>query len=179
MEEKIINGKDERTCGVPVDKLNLFNTENMGMEGLFITACERILGGNSANEALLLWTRTSERAQRRGGKSTYRNCNHGVTNLSHQEHELDERIWSTHLAPPVFVMDDPQVKSRKVTQYKYFMVYQTRWWVAWPALWSFRRVKKGFADEPSMSDFIPSRNDNDQYSHLNKPSSSSRTNYVT
>lgn len=47
--EKIINGKDERTCGVPVDKLNLFNTENMGMEGLFITPCDRILGRNSAN----------------------------------------------------------------------------------------------------------------------------------
>ena len=51
VEEKIVNGKDERTCGVPVDKLNVFNAENMGMEGLFITACKRILGGNSANEA--------------------------------------------------------------------------------------------------------------------------------
>ena len=51
VEETIVNGKDERTCGAPVDKLNVFDAESMGMEGLFITACERILGGNSANEA--------------------------------------------------------------------------------------------------------------------------------
>ena len=49
MDEEIVNGKDEQTCGAPVDRLNVFNAENMGMEGLFIAACERILRGNLAS----------------------------------------------------------------------------------------------------------------------------------
>jgi hypothetical protein len=44
-DEQILNGQDEQICGEPVDGLNVFDAENMGMEGLFITACERVLGG--------------------------------------------------------------------------------------------------------------------------------------
>lgn len=44
-DRQIIDGKDEQICGEPVDRLNVFDAENMGMEQLFITACERILGG--------------------------------------------------------------------------------------------------------------------------------------
>ena len=51
VDEEIVNGKDEETCGVPVDRLNVFEAENMGMEGLFITACERILAGYSWRRA--------------------------------------------------------------------------------------------------------------------------------
>ena len=42
----ILNGKDEQICGEPVDRLNVFDAENMDMERLFVTACERVLGGN-------------------------------------------------------------------------------------------------------------------------------------
>lgn len=45
-DAQILNGKDEQICGDPVDGLNVFDAENMDMERLFITACERVLGGN-------------------------------------------------------------------------------------------------------------------------------------
>ena len=92
-------------------------------------------------------------------------------------------------------MNDPQVKSRTIAQYKYFMVYQTRWWVLIPSLYSLRTrsTKRRIAVcrlvvsfiflvtlcasiaiplptvPGSLADFAASkiRNDNDQYSHLN------------
>lgn len=45
-DAQILNGTDERVCGEPVDGLNVFDAENMDMEKLFVTACERVLGGN-------------------------------------------------------------------------------------------------------------------------------------
>ena len=50
-DEEIANGKDEQKCGVPVDGLNVFDAEDMDMEKLFITACERILDGNSVTRS--------------------------------------------------------------------------------------------------------------------------------
>jgi hypothetical protein len=46
-EEEIVNGKDEQIYGVPVDGLNVFDAEIMGMESLFTTACEAVLDGSS------------------------------------------------------------------------------------------------------------------------------------
>jgi hypothetical protein len=43
---QILNGKDEQICGEPADGLNVFDAENMDMERLFITACERVLGAS-------------------------------------------------------------------------------------------------------------------------------------
>ena len=43
---QILNGKDEQICGNPVDGLNVFDAENMDMRGLFIIACEHVLGGS-------------------------------------------------------------------------------------------------------------------------------------
>jgi hypothetical protein len=46
-EDNIANGEDEQIRGVPVDRLHLFDAENMGMEGLFVAACECVLGETS------------------------------------------------------------------------------------------------------------------------------------
>jgi len=43
-DDQVLNERDEQICGEPVDALNVFDAENMGMERLFITACERVLG---------------------------------------------------------------------------------------------------------------------------------------
>ena len=45
-DAQILNGKDEQICGEPVDGLSVFEAENMDMERLFVTACERVLAGN-------------------------------------------------------------------------------------------------------------------------------------
>lgn len=45
--ESVVNGKDEENCGVPVDRLSVFDAEDIGMEGLFTVACERILEESS------------------------------------------------------------------------------------------------------------------------------------
>ena len=45
-DAQILNGKDEQICGNPVDGLNVFDAENMDMRGLFIIACEHVLGGS-------------------------------------------------------------------------------------------------------------------------------------
>ena len=45
-DAQILNGTDEEICGEPVDGLSVFEAENMDMERLFVTACERVLAGN-------------------------------------------------------------------------------------------------------------------------------------